>query len=198
MGLWGWVAWRYLRRRGADIVFGGRLLEKLDGRPDYDRDTLVIVRYRSAEHFLDLSTRPGYRFLSFLRDLATANLVYGFSRRLDVDRGLPKDTLKYWGTNLYLVHQFQIDRRRLEEAQGILPEMAYRHKARLFFSGVAEASIVKGKTGRGEATPFFMDGLIIFEADSKEALMRIRHDDRYRRFESSTSRSSFYLFSREW
>lgn len=196
--LWGALAWKFLRAKGVEIVFCGRLIEKLDGRPQYDRDTLVIVRYPSLDAYRRIQESPIYRLLRMIRAVATRRLVYGFSRRLDVDNsGIKKETLTYWGRNIYLLHQFQIDRKRQEAFLRDLPEIAYRYRARLFFCGaVAPEGFELYQNAKGQA--FFMDGLIIFEAEDKSKLLQVRNDHRYKAFEHATSRSSFYLFRRLW
>ncbi len=186
-----------LRKVGAEILFKGHCIKKIEGKNEYDRKYLQIEKYPDSSAFLELVKDTRYRLLHSLYKIATAGMAFGFNRRLDNGPKPSSKSRKYWGSDVYLVHIFQADRSFVLSSQFNLAELAHKHGVQIFFSGSTEALFTRVHKNHPEHTPYFMDGLILFEGANITALTQLKNDIKYKQFQEKTSRSSLYFFKRD-
>jgi len=182
---------------GAEVLFKGHFIKKIEGKADYDRHNLQIECYPNATSFLELASLGIYKTLYPLFKLANREVVFGFSKRLDNGSKPSHKARKYWGSEHYLIHIYQADRAFVLSKQFALSEVAYKHGVRLYFSGSTEALMTRTHRNNQIHYPFFMDGILVFEGTSETALMDMKNDEKYKQFQEKTSRSSLYFFKRE-
>ncbi len=191
------LATRYVRKVSGKLCFKGKLVKRLEGPAEQQRDNLLIVRYPTARSFLDLVDYKVFQIVSVLRLAAVRKFCFGFTENILVKTHLSgaKDS-SFTKEQFYLVHHFQGDAKWLNDNRRTVFATAQRYRLETYFCGLTNASIVREKTGKQQSVDFFMDGILLFAADSTDAVETFIRDDVYTAFKHSNTQNSLYLFKR--
>ena len=161
-GLYNRLAAPHVIKVGGQLLFKGHNQQILFGDEELSRQTLLIVTYPQIDNFLEMLTVKAFQLKSLLRVKAVKDFVFGFTKRLDKNEAaiMPK----YNGTDSYLVYHYQGN---AEQAK--LYELARDNNVKVFFHGEKMARLKRIEVGKDDVlAPFFMDGIIVFEAENEE------------------------------
>lgn len=195
--LYGILAYPHVRKVGGRIHFKGVLKEKWEGLPELDRDNLLIVRYPDAESFLSMLSSKIFLLKSLLRINAVTDFVFGFTRRVDNGPDPVGKSGKYAGSAYYLVHIFSNGNNGngkpvVDQIRALKTE----NNQILHFFGLKTATIGRSKDGgQIKDNPFFIDGILVWEADEIQALKQLIYSLGYQQFKIPF-RNQIYLFHR--
>lgn len=195
--LYGLIASRFVRKVSGKLYFKGKLIKKLEGPEDRQRENLLIVCYLNARKFLALIDFKIFRIVSVLRLAAVQRFCFGFAENL-LEKANSKGAShpKFCKEQIYLVHHFQGDDNWLRDKRQDLFTTARQHQVRVYFCGLTNAHIVREKSGQQQSAEFFMDGMLLFAANSEIDIENFTRDDIYTTFKRQNSSNSLYLFSR--
>jgi len=183
------LATGFVARASGQLCFRGRLIERLEGSADHQREYLLIVRYRQAADFLQMIGNRLFQLVGLLRMAAVRQFCFGFTENI-VAGGEHNDAGRLW-----LVHHFRGGRDRLRGGAPELAAVAERHALKLWFCGLTTARLVY-RSGEQETGPaFFMDGILVYAVRSKEQVEQFIRSDCYRAFMDRNDGNSLYLFS---
>lgn len=172
-GLYNRLAAPHVIKVGGQLLFKGHNQQTLFGDEELSRQTLLIVTYPKIDNFLDMLTVKAFQLKSLLRVKAVKDFVFGFTKRIDKNESalMPK----YNGSDSYLVYHYQGN-----AGQEKLYEMAREHSVKIFFHGEKMAQLKRIEEGKDDVlAPFFMDGIIVFEADNEEAIANFATSERF-------------------
>jgi len=195
--LYGLIASRYVRKVSGKLIFKGTLSRKLIGPKDRLRDNLLIVRYPGPRKFLQLVNFKIFQIVSVLRLAAVKRFVFGFTENIlgkteSADAGERGFNLQ----QIYLVHHFQGNNNWLRMNHGELFDVARQYQLDVYFCGLTCAHIAREKSGQRQDAEFFMDGMVLFAANSEVDTEKFIKDDLYRTFIENNNDNSLYLFTR--
>lgn len=195
--LYATLASRYVRKVAGKLCFKGTLIKKLEGPEDAQRENLLIVRYPTPRRFLDLLDFKIFQLLSLLRIAAVEKFCFGFTENILENSYLSgtKDT-QFTHQQIYLVHHFQGNASWLKDNRQAVFGAARRHYLSVYFCGLTSARLVREKAGQQQSADFFMDGIVLFAADSEQAIENFIKDDICTAFMLNNNENSLYLFRR--
>jgi len=163
--LYGALAFPHVKKVGGEVVFKGKIKETLSGDDTLKRESLLIVKYPSADSFLGLFAQKLFLIKSLLRVKAVKDFVFGFVK---MNNGIARSTQnpkKYSGDKNYLVHIIK------GETEVEMPKDNYPTGINLFFDGQKTAYIGRSSDGAEiKNGPFFIDRILIWEGEDKEEL----------------------------
>lgn len=195
--LYGLIASRFVRKVSGKLYFKGTLVKQLEGTQDQQRENLLIVCYPSARKFLDLIDFKIFQIVSGLRLAAVKRFCFGFTENmLEKSDSTGASDPTFSTQSIYLVHHFQGDDNWLRDHRQELFTSARQHHMRIYFCGLTTAHIVREKSGQHQNAEFFMDGILLFAANSAVDIENFTRDDLYTTFKHKHSSNSLYLFAR--
>ncbi len=195
--LYGLIASRFVRKVSARLFFKGKLVKQLEGPEDRQRENLLIVCYPGARKFLDLVDFKIFQLASVLRLAAVRRFCFGFTENmLEKADSKGASDKRFNKQQIYLVHHFQGDDGWLRENRQSLFASAREHNMQVYFCGLTTAHIAREKSGQQQNPEFFMDGILLFAAQSELDIENFTLDDIYSTFKRKNSSNSLYLFSR--
>ena len=178
---------------GGGLVFKGQHLEKLAGEDNDARKILLVVKYPSANHFFDLLAFKFFLLLSVLRVMAVEKFVFGFSKRIKIERSF-KDR-KSKGSPC-LVHHFRGNKDISIDLQN-LTNAAAEKGINLAYAGTKAATLQRTVDGKGTVdVPFIMDGIIVFEGDNRSDLQVFYEREIYQQFIGNVANSYVAVFEK--
>ena len=195
--LYGMLAFPHVRKVDGRVHFKGVLKEKWEGIPELDRKNLLIVRYPDADSFLSMLSGKIFLLKSVLRINAVKDFVFGFTRRVDKGPDPAGRSGKYKGHAYYLVHIFKND----ISGNGMpdfddISSLNTDNNQILHFYGVKTAMIGRSKEeGEVHDNPFFIDGIVVWEANEIQALKQLIFSPGYQQFKEPF-RNQIYLLHR--
>ena len=175
---------------GGKLLFKGHNQRVIFGDAELARHTLLIVTYPKIDNFLEMLTVKAFQLKSLLRVKAVKDFVFGFTKRVDKNETalLPK----YNGSDSYLVYHYQGS-----ADQQPLYELAREHKLRVFFHGEKMARLKRIEQGKEDVlAPFFMDGLMIFEAENEEQVAKFAAHEAFLQHNSLNKSGFAAIFTR--
>lgn len=195
--LYGLIASRYVRKVSGKLYFKGNLIRKLEGPIERERENLLIVCYPGARSFLGLLDFGVFKVISILRLTAVRKFCFGFTENIldQAESSGARDT-RFSKQQSYLVHHFQGDTTWLRNNRKQLFIAASEHQVHVYFCGMSNAHIVREKSGEQQSSEFFMDGILLFAANTEQELESFSEGDVYTSFKELNTSNSVYLFSR--
>ena len=195
--LYGLIASRFVRKVRGRLYFKGKLVKKIEGPDDRQRENLLIVCYPGARTFLDLVDFKIFQMVSVLRLAAVKRFCFGFTENIleKADSRGASDP-KFNKEQIYLVHHFQGDHDWLRAHRQDLFSSARQHNMDVYFCGLTNAHIARENSGQQQSSEFFMDGILLFAANSEVDIENFALDDIYTSFKRRNASNSLYLFSR--
>jgi len=195
--LYGLIAYRYVRKVSGRLCFKGNLIRQIAGPTEHRRENLLIVCYPGARKFLDLLHFRAFRLASALRLLAVRKFVFGFTENI-IQKSDSNDAHdhQFSKQQVYLVHHFRGDTHWLRDKHLSLFEEVQRHRSQVYFCGLTNAHIAREKSGHQQSPDFFMDGILVFAANSAADVENVISDTLYTNFMCANNDNSLYLFSR--
>ena len=185
------IASGFVVKAGGSLWFKGELEQTLAGNEKDARKILLIVKYPTANHFLDLVKMKLFQMVSILRILAVKRFVFGFTQRIEIE-GLIKNRQPKGA--LCLVHHFRNDTGINEQVESI-SHLASDMGIHLNYAGLKAATLKRShSTEGGYDIPFIMDGIFVFEGENKEQLMAFYQSEAYQIFAGSLDNSYVALF----
>jgi len=159
------LAFSHVKKVGGEVVFKGKVKELLSGDKSLKRESLLIVKYPSADGFLALFSQKMFLIKSLLRVKAVKDFVFGFVK---MTAGLVQpmqQPKKYTGNKSYLVHIVK-EQSKADFLTDNLPE-----GANLFFDGLKTATVGRSENEeKVKQGPFFIERIIIWEGEDHVAL----------------------------
>ena len=175
---------------GGQLLFKGHNNRILFGDENLSRQTLLIVTYPKIDNFLDMLTVKAFQLKSLLRVKAVKDFVFGFTRRLD--RQEVGKLAGYNHTDSYLVYHYQGN----TDQQG-LNELARNQNLKVFFHGQKMAQLKRIEDGKDDVlAPFFMDGIIIFAAESEVILTNFAASETFLQYSRLNTSGFAAIFAR--
>jgi uncharacterized protein (DUF1330 family) len=177
-------------RVGGQLLFKGHNQRVLFGDEDLARHTLLIVTYPNVDNFLDMLTIKAFQVVSLLRVKAVQDFVFGFTKRKDKHdtASMPNNS----GSDSYLVYHYQG-----KANQEKLYELAHNHNVKIFFHGEKMAQLKRLEEGKDDIlAPFFIDGIIVFEAENDELLTGFVNSNEFIQHKTLNDKSFAALFAR--
>ena len=145
---------------GGELLFKGHNQKTLLGDSEWARQTLLIVTYPKIDNFLEMLTVKAFQLKSLLRVKAVKDFVFGFTKRIDLNKTDSSSIVRQ--NNSYLVFHYQgaFD-------QSKIYELAEEYNLQVFFHGAKMALLKRIEEGKEDVlAPFFMDGILLFNSDS--------------------------------
>jgi uncharacterized protein (DUF1330 family) len=172
--LYGALAFPHVKKVGGEVVFKGKVTRALSGDESLKRESLLIVKYPSADGFLDLFSQKLFLIKSLLRVKVVKDFVFGFVRMAGGKVQSTQNTKKYNGNKSYLLHILK------GHSENKFSNIEYPEDINLFFDGRKAAYIGRSSDG-GEVKngPFFIDRIVIWEGDENSALKNWVESDNY-------------------
>jgi len=195
--LYGLIASRLVRKVSGKLYFKGKLVKRIEGPKDRQRENLLIVCYPGARTFLDLVDFKIFQIISVLRIAAVKRFCFGFTENI-LEKSASKGATdpKFRKDQTYLVHHFQGGNNWLSDNRQQLFSSARQHNMDVYFCGLTNAHIAREKSGVQLSAEFFMDGILLFAANSEVDIENFTMNDIYSSFKRNNSSNSLYLFSR--
>ena len=191
------LAIRYVRKVSGKLYFKGKMLNQLEGKVQHQRNNLLIVSYPNPVQFLKLVSYKFFQMISIFRILAVSKFCFGFTENIMLNKNsISNHNGNYTKQHCYLVHHFQVQTQWLRENIQQLKEAAEQHKVAIYYCGLTTANLVKETAGEKQAAELFMDGIIVFAADSNVQLEDFLINDTLSLFKSKNLENNLYLFSR--
>lgn len=191
--LYTFIASRFVIKVGGKLWFKGAFVETLSGNKKDARKILLIVKYPTAHHFLDLVALKSFQMVSLLRILAVKRFVFGFTQRHKIeglsekrqDKGAP-----------CLVHHF----RNTSEINKKITSICYAASEQniyLNYWGKKAATLKRSHSTEGAYdVPFIMDGILVFEAANRDQLMAFYKSETYLAFTAGLDNSYAAIFKK--
>jgi len=159
------LAAKFVIRMGGQLLFKGHNQKTLLGEESYARHTLLIVTYPSIGKFLDMLLIKAFQLVGLLRVKAVKDFVFGFTRRVDDYNETTTPAIDI--NNKYLVFHYQ---GTIEQSS--LNSLAKNSGLKTYFSGEKIGQVKRFEKGKKPVVaPFFMDGIVVFETKSKNAII---------------------------
>ncbi len=195
--LYGLIASRFVRKVSGKLYFKGKLIRRIEGPDGLGRDNLLIMCYPGARKFLDLVDFKIFQVISVLRLAAVQKFVFGFTRNL-LEKSAPTGAgdVRFNTGQVYLVHHFRGGANWLGDNRQALFSAAQHYHMPVYFCGLTNAHIAREKSGQRQSPDFFMDGMLLFAANSETDIENLIRDDQYVAFMRDNNENSLYLFSR--
>ncbi len=195
--LYGLLAIPHVRKVDGRVHFKGLLKEKWEGKPELDRSNLLIVRYPDADSFLSMLTSKLFLLKSVLRIHAVKDFVFGFTRRMDNGPDPAGKTGKYGGSACYLVHIFSNESNGNGMPDGDqIRSLRTENDQILHFYGIQTATLGRSKDGgKVKDSPFFIAGILVWEANEFQGLKQLINRPAYQRFKEPYH-NQIYVFDR--
>jgi len=190
-GLYNRLAAPHVIRVGGQLLFKGHIQQTVFGAAELARETLLIVTYPKIDNFLEMLTVKAFQIVGLLRVKAVKEFVFGFTKRVDMNAAAPMQ--KYNGTDAYLVYHYQskADKEKLNE-------LARNENVKIFFHGEKMAQLKRIESGKEDVlAPFFMDGIIVFEADNDEAIANFAASEGFMQHKMLNKAGFAAIFTRE-
>ncbi len=195
--LYGLIASRFVTKVSGKLYFKGHLIRQIEGPIDQIRENLLIVCYPGARKFLELVDFRIFRLISVLRLAAVKKFAFGFTENiLDKSTSAGSGDSRFNTEQIYLVHHFQGDSNWLRDNRQEIFAAARRHHLEVYFCGLTNAHIAREKSGQRQSPEFFMDGIVLFAANSEVDIENFTRDDLQTTFMRNNTENSLYLFSR--
>jgi uncharacterized protein (DUF1330 family) len=162
------LAARFVVKVGGRLIFKGHHRQTLFGSEELARKTLLIVTYPQINNFLDMLTIKAFQLASLLRVRAVKDFVFGFIRSLGPNQAV--------STNRNLTYIVCLYQGKLTAED--LSQLTQSHGIKVFFHGEKLARLKRIEQGKEAVmAPFFMDGLIVLEAENDEATVKFTAED---------------------
>lgn len=162
--VYNYLASRSVAKVGGGAFFKGKLTETIIDEANVHRELLLIVKYPGAQNFKALMELTIFKVVSILRILAVKQFTFGFSQKKIVDINSSKeDGLEY------LIHHYKVVDRSIDYTQALKKVIPDSVNVKYAGQMVADLYSQSGKK-EAEGVPNTMDGLIIYEAKSKDVL----------------------------
>jgi len=198
------LAWPMVKKAGARVLFKGKLLTRLEGTVQLEREALLIVTYPNVDNFLAMLSDLKFQMIGMLREIAVSKFVFGFMDRVG-EHELPSSKARsYRGGNKYLVHHFKVRNKGSEQdfekevgLTGILDAAEVHGGIRSLFAGTTKARVgVVKAVDKFHAGRFFMEGMLVWEADKESELREFWKSEASLIFRQSLSMEYAGLFKR--
>ncbi len=190
------LVFSHLKKVGGQAHFKGYIKEKLEGTQELDRQMLLIVKYPNAKAFLNMVSNKIFLLKSVLRLKSVRRFIFGFTKRIGDHPSPPQKPVRYIGKNYYLTHLFQgegVSEDQIKE----LTTLFSHHNIVNYFSGLKAATISRiGKDGSEQVQPFFVDGLLLLEAQEQESFELLLNDPIYQAFKNKCTSNNIYQVTR--
>ena len=180
----------HVKKLGAKAIYKGIGTQKINiENEELDRRMLLVVMYPSVNSFMKLVSNKLFLLKSIFRVNSVSDFNIGFSKRIDQGTVSKEPTRLYKGDNHYLIHTFKGSKSEVS-----LPNS---DEINCFFYGVKVAQIGRQKDGEQlENAPLILDGVIIWESDSREELLNFIEKSDYKDFKKELGESNLYLQKR--
>ena len=192
--LYGKLAFIHVAKAGAKLFFKGNVIEKLEGEDMYDRELLLIVRYPSVDGFLNMLSNKWFQLKSILRINAIKRFVFGFVKQEGGSGQALKRPVNYEGSNCYMVHIFQTDPVYADDKT--FQALIDSEQPELYFQGTQKAKVIRVQKGKEQEGPFFIDGILIWEAADQKTLKDWANSEAYEAFKKLNQSNNLYLLDR--
>lgn len=187
---------RHVINVGGRPHFKGKLVKRLIGESEYEREVLLIVNYPQPTSFLNMLMNKKFQLKSIIREMAVKDFTFGFMKRVD-DGEPPKVRGKYDGKLIYLVHHFKNNHKLIDTPS--IKEFAASRDIFTHFSGVKSALVGRKKSkGKLKTAPFLMDSMLIFGAFEVSQFDDFISSSFYQDFISQNQNNYIGLFKREF
>jgi uncharacterized protein (DUF1330 family) len=181
----------HVKKVGGRLLLKGVILERWEGKEEFDREMLLIVSYPSADAFLKMISNKFFLLKSIVRIRSVKDFVFGFVDKQKKTSVIPAQVEEKSGEkDYYLVHFYQN-----EKGNAVLAgEMV--EGVNLFFRGCKAAELVRTEKGKSQQAPFFIDGILIWRSENKENLKELVNSNLYQDFKKQHTSDNIYLFDR--
>lgn len=187
------MASRFVIKVGGSLCFKGQFQETLAGNEKDGRKILLIVKYPSAHHFLDLVAMKSFQLVSIFRILAVKRFIFGFTHPLIIE-GLVKNRQPKGAP--CLVHHFRNVTTVNDKIESIT-HAASEQNIHLSYTGLKAATLKRShSTEDGYSIPFIMDGILVFEGKNKAQLLAFYNSEVYQAFAGDLDNSYVALFKK--
>jgi hypothetical protein len=185
-----------LRKVGGRPLFKGRRLKTLSRRDAGIRDRLLIVRYPGGGALLDLLQNGWFQAISLLRLLAVRRFSFVLHNNLEGASHAGTQDAVELRRNAYAVHHFR-SRQSFDQELARITGLVSDQGVRTFFAGEATATLsTLDKNGVTKPQPFITHKLVLFEAESGEALEQFLCGAAYSTFTAGLEESYTALLER--
>jgi uncharacterized protein (DUF1330 family) len=173
------AAARSVFKIGGKVFFKAEVSLTVQGKDEDARKLLLIVNYPSAYSFLELVKDRYFQLVSIFRIVAVKGFTFGFSERLDSKELLQDRRSSIDATKVYGMHHFRTNKAVID----FLPQvrdMAAAGGVTLYFAGqISSLLFSANKNGEETQVPCLIDGLLLYEGDSKEQLKSLFKTEDY-------------------
>jgi hypothetical protein len=195
--LYGLIASRFVRKVRGKLYFKGNLIRQLEGAEARSRENLLIVCYPGARSFLNLVDFKIFQMVSVLRLAAVKQFIFGYTENIvEASASTGAADMRFNKQQTYLVHHFKGDAGWLRDNRSELFSAAQHHKVPVYFCGLTTAHVAREQSGQRKSGEFFMDGIMLFAADSEADIENFINEETYSAFRRNNSENCLYLFSR--
>lgn len=162
--LYNLLAFRSVTKVGGRAFFKGQISEVVLDQQQTARDFILIVRYPNGHSFKTLIESTFFKIISILRVLSVKDFTIGFTHKRTIDH-----THKASDKLFYALHHFKssdANEALLQQFES-LPEAGIAVK----YAGLMVAKLYSQREDKKPfQVPNLMDGLVLFEAQTKQQL----------------------------
>jgi uncharacterized protein (DUF1330 family) len=181
----------HVKKVGGQLLLKGVVLERWEGKKEFDREMLLIVNYPSADAFLKMISNKFFLLKSIIRIRSVKDFVFGFVDKQKMVSDIPAQVHEKSGVkDYYVVHFYQKEKKNATLKDEIVEGV------NLFFHGCKAAELVRTEKGKSQRAPFFIDGLLIWRSESTEKLKEFINSKLYQDFKKQHISDNIYLFDR--
>ena len=166
------IATRSVKKVGGIPLFKGRLMSRLYGSDEDQRQVLLLVKYPAPINFKRMLENPYFKLVSIVRVVAVREFTFCLSHAVD-EGEFPQKTN---GSEQYGVHHFRGDVSTLELIRASLANWDIN----IHFSSMKSHELFS-VTGKDEAVPVpvVMDGIVLFKCKDEDGLKHIVESKMY-------------------
>ena len=183
------LAGRSVSKVGGVPLFKGRLLSKLYGSDEDQRQILLLVRYPAPDNFRRMVANPFFKVVSLLRMIAVRKFTFCLSHVL-IEENIPKQLN---AEDVYGVHHFRGD----TEMATLIGDSLHQHGIDVIFSSIKTHELFT-VTGNESpiAVPALMDGIVLFKCKDEISVKNIITSNAYQNILQQSESSFVGTFKR--
>ena len=183
------IASRSVKKVGGIPLFKGRLMSRLYGSDEDQRQVLLLVKYPAPARFINMLENTYFKLVSIVRVLAVREFSFCLSHVVDEAQFAQKPN----DSEHYGVHHFRGNASTL----AIIRSALANWETNIAFSSMKSHELYS-VSGKNDAVPVpvVMDGIVLFKCKDEATLKRIVESDIYQACIKKSQSSYVGLYKR--
>lgn len=190
--LYNLLAARSVINVGGTPLIKGKLVERVVGDDENQRQVLLLVKYPTPKHFKTMLENTYFKLVSILRGLAVTRFTFCLSHEQELP-GADSAAPEVSTDTIFAVHHFRGDATDLQRILAALEHSSVP----VTFSSLKTHQLAIYKSGEvDQIVPSIMDGIVLFNCEDKSTLHKLVNSDAYQHAISQTQSGFIGLYKR--